>query len=41
MMIAEIELSTHAKALWPLAKTQGLQFCNDSFHVMLYDDPEG
>ena len=27
--------------LLPLIKTQGLQFCNESFPVMLYDDPEG
>ena len=40
-VVPEIEMSTHAKALYPLSKTQGLQFCNDSFHVMLFDDPEG
>ena len=40
-LVPEIEMSTHAKALLPLVKTQGLAFCNHSFPVMLYDDPAG
>ena len=40
-LIPEIEMSTHAKALLPLVKTQGLGFCNESFPVMLFDDPAG
>jgi len=34
----EMEMSTHARALYPLVKTQGLAFCNASFPVVLYDD---
>ena len=37
-VVPEIDMSTPAQALYPLSKTQGLQFCNDSFHVMLFDD---
>ena len=40
-IIPEIELSTHARALYPLKATRGLEFCNDSFPAMLYDDPVG
>jgi hexosaminidase len=40
-LVPEIEMSTHAKALFPLVKTQGLTFCNLSFPVMLFDDPAG
>ena len=40
-LVPEIEMSTHAKALLPLVKTQGLEFCNLSFPVMLFDDPAG
>ena len=32
---------THAKALLPLAETHGLRFCNETFPVMLFDDPAG
>ena len=40
-LVPEIEMSTHAKALHPLVKTQGLEYCNHSFPVMLFDDPAG
>lgn len=40
-LVPEIEMSTHARSLFPLAATQGLSFCNDSFPVMLHDDPAG
>jgi hypothetical protein len=40
-LIPEMEMPQHARCLLPLVKTQGLQFCNVSFPVMLYDDPEG
>ena len=40
-VIPELEMSTHAKALLPLVKTQGLCFCNESFPVMLFNDPAG
>jgi hypothetical protein len=40
-LVPEIEMSTHAKALHPLVKTQGLEYCNRSFPIMLFDDPAG
>jgi hypothetical protein len=40
-LVPELEMSTHARALVPLVKTQGLVFCNDSFPIVLYDDPAG
>ena len=40
-LVPEIEMSTHAKALLPLVRTQVLQFCNESFPVMLFDDAAG
>jgi len=40
-VIPELEMSAHAKALLPLVKTQGLRFCNESFPVMLFNDPAG
>ena len=40
-IVPELEMSTHAKALHPLVKSQGLVFCNESFPVMLADDPAG
>eukprot|EP01045_Picozoa_sp_COSAG04_P009127 COSAG04_NODE_521_length_13158_cov_26.145647_12_plen_776_part_00 len=40
-LVPEFEMPQHSRCLLPLVKTQGLQFCNESFPVMLYDDPEG
>ena len=40
-LVPEVEMPAHAKALFPLAKTQGLKFCNDSFPVFLLDDQAG
>ena len=40
-VVPELEMSTHSRALHPLAKTRGLAFCNDSFPIVLYDDPAG
>lgn len=40
-LVPELEMSSHSKALLPLAKARGLKFCNLSFPTMLYDDPAG
>eukprot|EP00935_MAST-01C_sp_MAST-1C-sp1_P000196 g196.t1 len=39
-VVPEVDLPMHASDLVPLASTRGIQFCNDSVRVELFNDPQ-
>ena len=40
-LVPELEMSTHARALAPLAKSRNLTFCNETWPIVIFDDEGG